>query len=146
VEMFVEIKPWACVNAMNVWEQILGNLQKKISVESYNNWLRGTAFLGMKGETLFVSAPDRETRAWLESEYTPLVRTAIQELGLGVRHVSYECVAAAAMGASSFPAAAAEGEWESTNHALNPRFTFDSFVVGASNQFAHAAAKSVAKL
>ena len=39
----------------------------------------------------------------------------------------------------------ADTEWESTNHPLNPKFTFDSFVVGASNQFAHAAAKSVAK-
>ena len=66
---------------MNVWEQIREHLQKKVSAESYNNWLRGTSFLGMEGDTVFVSAPDRETRAWLESEYTPIVRAAIQELG-----------------------------------------------------------------
>ena len=129
---------------MNVWEQIREYLQKKVSAESYNNWLRGTSFLGMEGDTVFVSAPDRETRAWLESEYTPIVRAAIQELGLGVRHVSYECAIAPA----KEPAANsghADTEWESTNHPLNPKFTFDSFVVGASNQFAHAAAKSVAR-
>jgi chromosomal replication initiator protein len=130
---------------MNVWEQIRQHLQHKVSAESYNNWLRGTSFLGMEGDTVFVSAPDRETRAWLESEYGPVVRTAIQDLGLGVRHVSYECSAPPPKSASFSPAPATDSEWEQTNHPLNPKFTFDSFVVGASNQFAHAAAKSVAK-
>jgi chromosomal replication initiator protein len=129
---------------MNAWEQIREYLQHKVSAESYNNWLRGTSFLGMEGDTVFVSAPDRETRAWLELEYTPLVRAAIQALGLGVRHVSYECAAAPVKSSTPIPSVP-EGEWESTNHPLNPKFTFDSFVVGASNQFAHAAAKSVAK-
>ncbi len=127
---------------MNVWEQIREYLQHKVSAESYNNWLKGTSFLGMEGETVFVSAPDRETRAWLESEYGPLVRSAIHDLGVNVRHVSYECSPAA----KNLPLApATDGEWESPNHPLNPKFTFDSFVVGASNQFAHAAAKSVAR-
>ncbi len=139
----MENSDWNCVSAMNVWEQIRQHLQKKVTAASYNNWLQGTSFLGMEGDTVFVSAPDRETRTWLESEYTPIVRSAIQELGLTVRHVSYEC--------SPTPtkihqpiATAPDAEWESTNHPLNPKFTFDSFVVGASNQFAHAAAKSVA--
>ena len=97
----------------------------------------------MEGDTVFVSAPDRETRTWLESEYTPIVRSAIQELGLTVRHVSYECSPTPAKIHQPI-ATAPDAEWESTNHPLNPKFTFDSFVVGASNQFAHAAAKSVA--
>jgi len=142
--MFVEKHGLKCVNAMNVWDQIRESLQNKVSAESYNNWLRGTSFLGMEGDTVFVSAPDRETRAWLELEYTPLVRAAIQELGLSIRHVSYECATAPAKSPTSIPSGA-DAEWECANHPLNPKFTFDSFVVGASNQFAHAAAKSVAK-
>lgn len=128
---------------MNVWQQILEQLQRKVSAEGYNNWLRGTAYLGVDGETLFVSAPDRETRAWLETEYAPLVRAAIQELGLSIRHVSYECPASAKP--SPLQTIPADGESDGSPHQLNPRFTFESFVVGASNQFAHAAAKSVAK-
>jgi chromosomal replication initiator protein len=142
VDIVVENVHPTCVNTMNVWEQILEVLKKKVSVDSYNNWLRGTGFLSLDGDTLFVSAPDRETRAWIESEYTPLVRSAIQELHLPVRHVSYESSATPAR----TPAAAVppDADWETINHALNPKFTFDSFVVGNSNQFAHAAAKSVA--
>ncbi len=89
----------ACVKAMNDWDRIREHLQKKVSSESYNNWLRGASFIGMEGDTVFVSAPDRETRTWLETEYAVLVRGAIQELGLHVRHVSYECAAAPASSA-----------------------------------------------
>jgi chromosomal replication initiator protein len=128
---------------MNVWEQILEHLKKQVSAESYDNWLRGTSLLGTEGGTLFVSAPDRETRAWLEAEYTPLVRSAIQALGLQVKQVSYESLQSASK-SSSPPALNGDGDWEGSSHSLNPKFTFDSFVVGASNQFAHAAAKSVA--
>ncbi len=131
---------------MNVWDQIRQLLQQKVSVENYNNWLRGTGFLGMDGDTLFVSAPDRETRAWLESEFGPPVRNAIRELGLPVRHVSYESEPAPiGKGPSPLLVPPENGEWEAPSNALNPKFTFDSFVVGSSNQFAHAAAKSVAQ-
>jgi chromosomal replication initiator protein len=100
----------------------------------------------MDGDTLFVSAPDRETRAWLESEFGPPVRNAIRELGLPVRHVSYESEPAP-IGKSPSPLLVPpeNGDWEAPSNALNPKFTFDSFVVGSSNQFAHAAAKSVAQ-
>jgi chromosomal replication initiator protein len=131
---------------MNVWDQIRQHLQTKITAENYNNWLRGTAFLGMDGDTLFVSAPDRETRTWLETEFGAPVRSAIRELGLSVRHVSYESEPApAAKGPSPLLVPAEGGEWEAPISALNPKFTFDTFVVGTSNQFAHAAAKSVAQ-
>lgn len=129
---------------MNTWQQILEHLQTKVTTEGFNNWLRGTAFLGLEGDTLCVSAPDRETRTWLETEYAPHVRAAIRELHLNIRHVSYECplqAKAAAAGLSPV----LDGEWDPSAHQLNPKFTFDSFVVGASNQFAHAAAKSVAE-
>jgi chromosomal replication initiator protein len=122
---------------MNPWQQLLDHLQKKVTAEGFNNWLRGTAYLGSEGDTLCVSAPDRETRTWLETEYAPHVRAAIKELGLNFRHVSYECAVPSRL-------SPLDTEWDAATHQLNPRFTFDSFVVGASNQFAHAAAKSVA--
>ena len=141
MEIIVEIQRLKCVDTMNVWQQILEHLEKKVSAEGFNNWLRGTNFLSFEGDTLFVAAPDRETRLWLESEYTPLVRSAIDDLRLPIRHVSYECPAQ--VKAQAMPLNG-EADWDSNNHPLNPKFTFDTFVVGSSNQFAHAAAKSVA--
>ena len=128
---------------MNSWDLIRNYLQQKLSAQSYDNWLKGTSFLETDGATLFVSVPDRETREWLETEYAGLIQDGIQELQLPIRHVSYE--AAQVRGARNQAVAAVETtDSESAVHALNPKFTFDTFVVGACNQFAHAAARSVA--
>jgi chromosomal replication initiator protein len=128
---------------MNYWEQIRGYLQQKVSAESYNNWLAGTSFAGLDGDTLFVSAPDRETRAWLETEYAGLVTGGIQDLGLPVGHVSYEVQHAKGIQNQAI-ATVESNDLDSNLSLLNPKFTFDAFVVGACNQFAHAAARSVA--
>jgi chromosomal replication initiator protein len=128
---------------MNFWEQLRDYLRQKVSAESYDNWLKQTEFAGMDGDTLFVTAPDRETRVWLETEYAGMVRNGIQELGLPVGHVDYEVQPL--RGVKNQAAAAIDGnDLETSASLLNPKFTFDSFVVGACNQFAHAAARSVA--
>jgi chromosomal replication initiator protein len=129
---------------MNYWDQIRHYLQSKVSADGYDNWLKATAFVGLTGDTLYVSVPDRETRAWLETEYTQLIHGGIQALGLPLRQVSFE--AEQQRTAVTTPVTAINGGHEPDVAAtvLNPKFTFNSFVVGACNQFAHAAAKSVA--
>ena len=115
----------------------------KISAESYDNWLSGTSWAGVSGSILFVSVPDRGTRSWLESEYASLVNAALAELGLPVNQVSYE-PAPIRNGQEQAIAAVENSEIDNGVASLNPKFTFDTFVVGACNQFAHAAARSVA--
>jgi chromosomal replication initiator protein len=130
---------------INVWDQIRKHVQQKLSAESYDNWLKGTEFVGMDGGTLFVSVPDKETLAWLESdEYAGVVKGAIRELGLPVEQVTYEAQPARGARNQALAAVDATIEPESAANSLNQKFTFDSFVVGACNQFAHAAARSVA--
>ena len=112
-----------------------------MSAESFSNWLAGTAYLEVMGDTLIVSVPNRETRAWLETEYSNLVQSAIHELSLRVTRVAYESPNSSAVRSPLAPAEALEPE---NIPSLNPKFSFDSFVVGACNQFAHAAARAVA--
>lgn len=126
---------------MNPWEQICGFLRARVSAESFSNWLAGTAYLEVMGDTLIVSVPNRETRAWLETEYSNLVQSAIHELSLRVTRVAYESPNSSAVRSPLAPAEALEPE---NIPSLNPKFSFDSFVVGACNQFAHAAARAVA--
>ncbi len=66
-----------CVKVMNYWDQIRNYIQQKVSTESYDNWLKGTGFTAQHGDILLVSVPDQETQAWLETEFSSLVRTAI---------------------------------------------------------------------
>jgi chromosomal replication initiator protein len=128
---------------MNYWDQIREYVRQKISAESYENWLSGTSFAGSSDDTLFVAVPDRGTRAWLEREYAVVVQGALDELALPFKHVAYE--AGPVRGVQEQAIASLEvGDLENGVASLNPKFTFDSFVVGACNQFAHAAARSVA--
>ncbi len=130
-----------CVKPMNLWDQVRNYIQPRVSEESYNNWFKGTTFLGVDGDTLIVLVPDGETRAWMENEYGAQLREAIRELRLPVSQIGFETRASSGTrelmnrsGAEAEPAAS----------SLNPKFTFETFVVGACNQFAHAAARSVA--
>ncbi len=132
---------------MNFWDQIRSYLQTKVSTESYHNWLKGTAFLGMDGGVVLVSVPDRETRTWLETdEYSALVRNAVRELNLPIERVTYQAQPEKGMMNQAIAAVTVpfETDSEAGTLSLNPKFTFDSFVVGNCNQFAHAAARSVA--
>ena len=129
---------------MNYWDQIRHYLQGKVSADGYDNWLKATAFVALNGDSLYVSVPDRETRAWLETEYTQLINQGIQELGLPLRHVSFEAEPPRTAAPAAPVAMNGVSEPDTAATVLNPKFTFNSFVVGACNQFAHAAAKSVA--
>ena len=127
---------------MNYWDQIRTYLQARVPVPSYENWLRSATLHAVDGRTVLVVVPDSETRQWLETEYTVLVKTAILELRLPVDRVLY-------LTKPNHEAAVSQSsenghEPDSPVNLLNPKFTFESFVVGSCNQFAHAAARSVA--
>jgi chromosomal replication initiator protein len=122
----------------NPWDVIKQQLEQKLSTESYENWIARTRFSGIEGKTLLVTAPDENTASFLDEEYSRLIDTLARELGLGLDRVSFsvEGVAAAA--------AQRNGHDIESPITLNPKFTFESFVVGSCNQFAHAAAQAVA--
>src|ERR1700726_3253941 len=121
---------------MNYWEQIRNYFRTKVSAESYENWLQSTSLLGMDARTLLVTVPDRETRGWLETaEYAALVRDAIKDLGLPVSQVIYEIQPERAARPLAVAAPENGHDLESPTSQLNPKFTFESFVVGTCNQF-----------
>jgi chromosomal replication initiator protein len=128
---------------MNHWDRIREYLRSRISGESYDNWLSGTSFADVSGDMLFVAVPDRGTRAWLEREYATMVKAAIEELGLPINQVAYEPVPVRNVQEQAITTVE-NSDPDGGVSSLNPKFTFDSFVVGACNQFAHAAAWSVA--
>ena len=128
---------------MNYWDQIRDYLRKRISEESYDNWLSGTTFGEVSGDTLFVSVPDPARAPGWRREYGGLVKAAMEELGLPIRQVAYEPVPIRNVQEQAITTVENSDPGQ-RGPSLNPKFTFDSFVVGACNQFAHAAATSVA--
>jgi chromosomal replication initiator protein len=129
---------------MNCWERIRQHLRTKMSAAAYDNWISKTEFRTLTGTMLSVTVPDEITRQWMQQEYAGEVWSAIRDLDLPLTQVLYEFVSSQEKIASGTESAGEMGFLPYTN--LNPKFTFDSFVVGSCNQFAHAAAKAVATI
>jgi len=144
----------------DAWEKIKGWLAARLNEGAYKNWISNTAFGSLRDGELTVRVPNESTEAWIRQEYSSHIRTAIQELNLPVRRIYYEIetlskMAAAAHAASTHASsigfgpnghAHSEPVFEKTVSWLNPRLTFGTYVVGSSNQLAHAAAQAVAKM
>jgi chromosomal replication initiator protein len=133
---------------MNAWDLVKEKLKKRLTEESYQNWVSRTKFLKADGQTLFVSVPDHHTQKWLRSEYGAMIQTFVRELDIDVEDIDYHVEKS--NGHAPLPmmdehdADEVRDVADSPLSSLNPKFTFESYVVGSSNQFAAAAARSVA--
>ena len=130
---------------MDRWEQIKQRVASKLSKEAFQNWYARSAWLQDQNRTVVVAVPDQMTKDWLEQEYQEPIRSAMRELNLQVDRVTYEVQSPVLLDTRDSPLMTQEGaDLGPSRLSLNPKFSFDSFVVGSCNQFAHAAAKAVA--
>ncbi len=132
----------------NPWDRIKARLASRVSPQDFQNWVMRAVFEAVEDRALLVKVPDQVTKEWMEQEYTEEIRHAIHELNLAIDRIVY-LPSIASTAASMNTAAdntnnAAEPIFASASGQLNPKFRFDSYVVGSSNQFANAAARAVA--
>ena len=143
----------------NPWLQILSALEKKVNRHSYDTWFKPTRFSHDANGKLFVTVPSQEFCA-IGERYNDLILEAIENLGMEYRDVEFvpappEPEPAPAIlrhngGFAQTQAATprtgiAQSRFDFDGAAqLNPRYTFNGFVIGTGNQFAHAAALAVA--
>ena len=139
----------------NPWVRILDALEKKINRHSYDTWLKPTRYSHAKEGTLFIRVPTAEFRH-VGDKYADLIQEAIDNLGLDYEDVKFvtpdDDPAATPVRhdgglsvlASPAPGAQSRFDWDGAAQ-LNPRYTFDAFVIGSGNQFAHAACQAVAE-
>ncbi|HUY15495.1 MAG TPA: chromosomal replication initiator protein DnaA [Terriglobia bacterium] len=133
---------------MNAWQEVLSFLKTKVNTQSYQTWLRPTRLSRTGPDTLVVQVPNREFQDWIQEHYGRLVQNALEELDLGYHQVTYvieENLEKHSPANNDAKAVQGKLDFDSVEHQLNPRYTFDTFVVGSCNQFAHAAARAVAE-
>ena len=136
---------------MNHWENILQHMERRVNPHSFATWFRPTKQEGADKEganigKLVVRVPSRPFRKRLTETYGELLQAVLVEVGMADTQLEFVCEAEPAAAAAS-PASVKQTrlDFESVDHQLNPRYTFDTFVVGGSNQFAHAASLAVAE-
>jgi len=128
---------------MNIWDRIKQQISGKISTDAFNNWLSKAVFVKAEGDRLWVAVPDTQTRDWIQQEYSADIWSAVREMNLSLREIVYEIQGSWQASGNQKPLDEKQESLFATSITLNPRFTFDSFVVGSCNQFAHAAAQAV---
>ncbi len=126
----------------NLWDDVLARVESKINRHSFATWFRPTNYLATDGYTLRIGVPNAQFREWLSKNYRSILQEALAEVGQPQIQVVFEESAEDTAAAQAPASPAVERE----TAALNPKYTFDSFVVGSSNQFAHAAAPAVAEI
>ena len=137
---------------VNVWDQVLARIETKVNRYSFYTWFRPTTFVSDDRTSVVISVPTPVFQEWLTKHYGGLISEALGEINrpnLMVNFVPESQTDAAAVPRSPEEAAALDESLTAptpgSTVGLNPRYTFDTFIVGSSNQFAHAACRAVAE-
>ena len=137
---------------MNLWDQILARIETKMNRHAFYTWFRPTSFVTEDRSSVTVRVPDSSFQDWLTKHYGVVIGEAMAELKRPNLTVNFITEAQLELAP---PIALSPDEAEafttdvvappSVHGGLNPRYTFDTFIVGSSNQFAHAACRAVAE-
>ena len=125
------------------WPEIQAELRRAVEPSAYDLWLAQIEPIALDGSTLVLSAPDQR-RGWIADRFTRVLQAssaAVLGPDTTIEVVSASAAGAARANPSDRPSSAYRGPGP-----LNPKYTFDQFVIGDSNRLAHAAALAVAEL
>ncbi|SET14722.1 chromosomal replication initiator protein [Salinibacillus kushneri] len=137
-------------NIEELWAKTLENIEEKISKPSFDTWLKSTEAKSIDNETIVIAAPNEFARDWLENSYSKLISNTLLEVTgsqLNPKFVIPEKEKTETETKKPVkPAPNISGSSnQSTKTMLNSKYTFDTFVIGSGNRFAHAASLAVAE-
>ncbi|MGI6707111.1 MAG: chromosomal replication initiator protein DnaA [Clostridia bacterium] len=130
-----------------LWEKGLHLIKSELTEVSFNTWIKAIEPVSMTGDRLILQVPNDFTKGILEARYTALITNALEQIS----NVNYQLdfvLAGEEGGADHHAPAQSESssfEEEKSVPMLNPKYTFNTFVIGNSNRFAHAASLAVAE-
>jgi chromosomal replication initiator protein len=126
-----------------IWRQMRDELRRQTPDFKFHIWLEPLELAGMEGSRLFVRAPEH-IRSWVGERYLPLLRSAAAR-ALDER-ATVEIVSTDWSAPAETPAEPSSSRADHADSSLNPKYTFEQFVIGGGNRFAHAAALAVAEM
>ena len=131
------------LTAEGLWTEVSERLRAALNDKTYRTWFSEAEGLDLSDESFTLTVPNDFTREWIESHFLGLIDAAVRDatgherrIDLSVRHVE---------NAGASPEPPAEVTEQPRVEGLNEKYNFDSFVIGSSNRFAHAAALAVAE-
>jgi len=132
--------------SQNIWENACQQLKGILSIDIYDRWIAVIQCLEISETTMRLVVANDFYKDWLEENYFPMIRKAVMAVSGRELDISLEVNSSCFNATPQTPSTPARSTFKKSrehnkkiNHNLNPNYTFDSFVVGDSTQFAHAA-------
>ena len=126
----------------DLWKKICSILSRELSERSFKTWFEPISLLEVSAEFLTLSVPDQYYGKWLEDHYQNLILSSVEEVVGHPLRIAYQVVEPP-KAAPSFPLSSPTRERSEPLTGLNQKYTFDDFVIGPGNRFAHAASVAV---
>lgn len=137
-----------------LWKHVLAQIESTVSSASFRTWFKGTHIVRVEDGAVVVGVPNLFAKDWIQSKHHKSILKALRELSDIVRSVEYAISTKApedvrmptvseSSGASGMGELPLRDLYINKNDNLNPRYTFSSFIVGAFNEIAHAAAQAI---
>jgi chromosomal replication initiator protein len=130
------------LTADGLWTEVAGRLKGALNETTYRTWFGSSNGDSVSDDAFVISVPNDFTREWIENHFLGLIAAAVRDVTGHERRVQLR-VREAAAEAHVAPDVVPRGRSEVSG--MNPKYTFDFFVIGSSNRFAHAAALAVAE-
>jgi chromosomal replication initiator protein len=131
------------LTAEDLWTEVSERLRAALNDKTYRTWFSDTEGLDLSDESFVLAVPNDFTREWIESHFLGLIDAAVRDATGEERRIDFS-VRHAETDRSDVDAQLQVDEPPRVE-GLNEKYTFDSFVIGSSNRFAHAAALAVAE-
>ena len=133
----------------NIWDIVLARIETKVNRHSFYTWFKPTTFVSDENGGIRVRVPNALFRDWLTKHYSAVLDEALREAqrpGSPIEFVTEEVAPAPEPPVNlALIDASRDSEESESPGGLAPRYSFDTFIVGTSNQFAHAACRAVAE-
>jgi len=131
-----------------IWNEIINNIRERLNPRVFETWISPLRVLDVSGDRLKLEAPNRFFKDWVHSHFLDLIKE--QASNVCGRDIAVEVASQPDSEKTSLKELQHEQELQeqflsTTELSLNPKYTFDSFVIGPSNRFAHAACLAVAE-
>src|SRR5215216_447485 len=135
------VEPPIELTAEGLWSEVSGRLRGALNETTYRTWFDHVEGLELNDDEFVLAVPNDFTRDWIEGHFVGLLSAAVGDATGRERRIQLRVTEA--NGEQAEPVEVHRRE--QTGAGLNPKYTFDSFVIGSSNRFAHAAALAVAE-
>ncbi|MBL4953387.1 chromosomal replication initiator protein DnaA [Neobacillus sp. OS1-32] len=137
-------------NIADLWQAALSNIEKKISKPSFETWFKSTKAQSLQGDQLVINVPNEFARDWLEERYSDLITEILYELtgeSLTAKFIIPQDQPEEEQELRTPPKKMKKDDDHNDfpTSVLIPKYTFDTFVIGSGNRFAHAASLAVAE-